>query len=75
MADYDGHVYCHVTSRKNPEKAIAAMQFFTWGLMHGDRLVHNKDLVRLPDALQAKAFGEMTSMVDVNGQALRWAMK
>ncbi|HTD02686.1 phosphate ABC transporter substrate-binding protein PstS [Undibacterium sp.] len=57
----------------NPEKAIAALKFFTWSFMSGDHLVSSVDLVRLPDSIQARIFKEMTTVADVSGKPLKWA--
>jgi phosphate transport system substrate-binding protein len=54
------------------EKTIAALQFFTWSFMNGDYLVGGVDFVRLPDAIQARVFKEMTSVTDADGKPLKW---
>ncbi len=59
----------------NSDKTLAAIKFFTWGFMHGDRFVNHVDLVRLPDAIQARVFKEMTTIVDTNGKQLRWILE
>ncbi len=56
----------------NPEKAIAALKFFTWCFMNGDHLVNSVDLVRLPDSIQARVFKEMMSVTDTAGKPLQW---
>ncbi len=56
----------------NPERAIAALKFFTWAFMSGDHFVSSVDFVRLPDDVQARVFREMTTVSDVNGKPLHW---
>lgn len=56
----------------NPEKAIAAMKFFTWSFMNSDHLVRAVDMVRLPDSIQARVFKEMMTVADVSGKPLQW---
>ncbi|MFZ6721343.1 phosphate ABC transporter substrate-binding protein PstS [Undibacterium sp. Ji49W] len=57
---------------KNAQQTTAALKFFTWAFMRGDRFVNNVDFVRLPDGLQARVFKEMTTVTDKNGQTLNW---
>jgi len=59
-------------SAKNIETAIATLQFFTWAFINGDQLVNSVDFVRLPDALQARVFKEMTTVTDSTGKPLKW---
>src|SRR6185437_10436390 len=47
-------------STNDPEKTIAALKFFTWAFMKGDKLVGHSDFVRLPDRVQARIYSELT---------------
>ena len=60
---------------KNVETATATLKFFTWAFMNGDRFVNNVDFVRLPDALQARVFKEMTTVTDTVGKPLNWSFQ
>ena len=55
---------------KDAEQSSAALKFFTWAFMRGDRYVNSVDFVRLPDSLQARVFKEMTTITDKKGVAL-----
>jgi len=57
----------------HPENTIAAMKFFCWGFIQGDHLVAGMDFVRLPDAVQARIFKEMTKVTDTKGKPLQWS--
>lgn len=57
---------------KDVQQTTAAMKFFTWAFMHGDRHVNSVDFVRLPDSLQARIFKEMTTVTDKKGEVLNW---
>jgi phosphate transport system substrate-binding protein len=59
----------------NPEKTITTLKFFTWGFMYGDHLVNSLDLVRLPDAVQARVFREMMTVTDTAGKPLQWTLQ
>lgn len=61
------------TSSK-PEQTIAAIKFFTWGFIHGDAAVGKADFVRLPDAVQGRIFGELTTITDSAGAPLKWSL-
>ncbi len=58
----------------NPEKTIAAIKFFTWGFIHGDAAVGKAEFVRLPDVVQGRIFGELTTVTDSNGVPLKWSL-
>ncbi|MDE2430237.1 MAG: phosphate ABC transporter substrate-binding protein PstS [Burkholderiales bacterium] len=58
----------------NVEKTSATLKFFTWAFMNGDKFVNSVDFVRLPDALQARVFKEMTTVTDQNGKPLHWSL-
>lgn len=60
---------------RHTENSIEVLKFFGWAFLHGDRLVDHVDLVRLPDAIQARAFKEMMRAADKNGDSLRWALQ
>ncbi|HEX7640855.1 MAG TPA: phosphate ABC transporter substrate-binding protein PstS [Burkholderiaceae bacterium] len=62
-------------STNAPEKTIAALKFFTWAFLKGDKLVGNIDFVRLPDRVQARIYNELTQITDVKGQPLHWTMQ
>jgi len=57
---------------KDVQQTTAAMKFFTWAFMRGDRYVNSVDFVRLPDSLQARIFKEMTTVTDKKGEVLNW---
>jgi len=57
---------------KDAQQTTAAMKFFTWAFMRGDRYVNSVDFVRLPDHLQARIFKEMTTVTDKKGEVLNW---
>ena len=59
----------------NPEKMTSTLKFLTWAFMNGDHLVNSVDFVRLPDALQARAFKEMMTVTDSKGVPLNWSMQ
>jgi phosphate transport system substrate-binding protein len=58
----------------NPEKTLAAVKFFTWGFIHGDAIVGKAEFVRLPDVVQGRIFGELTSITDAGGMPLKWSL-
>ncbi len=51
-----------------PERTQAALNFFVWALMNGDALVQKNNFVRLPNAVQAKAFKVIASVKDGQGR-------
>ena len=55
------------------DKTTAALKYFSWCFMQGDHYVNSLDFVRLPDAIQAKVFKQMTSVVDDKGNHLNWS--
>jgi len=57
----------------NIDKTIAALKFFAWGFMQGDRYVNNLDFVHLPDSVQAKIFKQMMTVTDSQGRRLNWS--
>lgn len=59
----------------DPEKTIAALKFFTWAFLKGDKLVGNLDFVRLPDRVQARIYNELTQITDAKGAPLHWTME
>ncbi|HEY0061432.1 MAG TPA: phosphate ABC transporter substrate-binding protein PstS [Telluria sp.] len=59
---------------ENPEKTIAAIKFFTWGFIHGDGAVGKAEFVRLPDVVQGRIFGELTTVTDTAGVPLKWSL-
>lgn len=58
---------------QQPESTIAAMKFFCWGFIQGDHLIAGMDFVRLPDAVQARIFKELTKVTDGKGKPLQWS--
>lgn len=58
----------------NPEKTLTAVKFFTWGFIHGDAIVGKAEFVRLPDVVQGRIFGELTSITDAGGVPLKWSL-
>ena len=59
----------------DPDKTIAALKFFTWAFLKGDKLVGNIDFVRLPDRVQARIYSELTQITDAKGAPLHWTME
>jgi phosphate transport system substrate-binding protein len=59
----------------NPDRTIAALKFFTWAFLKGDQMVGDLDFVRLPDAVQARIYNELTKITDENGKPLQWNMQ
>lgn len=53
-----------------PERTLGAIRFFTWSFIHGDELAGRVNFVRLPDAVQAKAFRVLASITDIHGQPI-----
>lgn len=62
-------------STNDPDKTIAALKFFTWAFLKGDKLVSNIDFVRLPDRVQARIYNELTQITDAKGNPLHWSME
>lgn len=58
----------------SPDSAVAAIRFFTWGFVHGDDAVGNTAFVRLPDNVQGRIFGELTTITDSAGKPLKWSL-
>jgi phosphate transport system substrate-binding protein len=58
----------------NPDKTVAVLKFFTWGFMHGDAAVGKAEFVRLPDVVQSRIVGEMTTITDTAGAPLNWSV-
>lgn len=58
----------------NPDRTIAAIKFFTWGFIHGDSAVGKAEFVRLPDIVQGRIFGELTTVTDAGGVPLKWSL-
>lgn len=65
------YVVIRQVAQQSP-KTNATMNFFTWVLMSGDKYTLSADFVRLPDRLQARAFKEMTTVVNSQGQVIPW---
>ena len=59
----------------DPEKTIAALKFFTWAFLKGDKYVGDIDFVRLPDRIQARIYNELTKVTDSKGESLHWNME
>ncbi|WP_019143108.1 phosphate ABC transporter substrate-binding protein PstS [Noviherbaspirillum massiliense] len=57
----------------NPKATIATLRFFTWAFLKGDDTVNGIDFVRLPDAVQARIYGEFTRITDQDGKPLGWS--
>lgn len=55
-----------------PEKTIAAVRFFTWSFMHGDKAAESLDYVRLPDRVQARVFRELSQIKNSKGEPINW---
>lgn len=58
----------------NPATTIASIKFFTWGFVHGDAVVGKANFVRLPDLVQGRIFGELTTITDTAGVPLKWSL-
>lgn len=54
----------------DPDKAAQVIRFFTWAFMRGDGLANRLHFVRLPDAVQGKAFRALTEVVDREGKSI-----
>lgn len=52
------------------ERAKGIIRFFTWAFMNGDQLANQVNFIRLPDAIQAKAFRAMAEIRDSQGTPL-----
>lgn len=52
---------------------VATLRFFTWAFMHGDELANHANFVRLPDAVQAKAYRALAAITSHNGTPLAYA--
>jgi phosphate transport system substrate-binding protein len=59
---------------RTPEKAIATLKFFTWSFVHGEEAAGKADFVPLPDSVQGRVFGELTTITDDAGVPLRWSL-
>jgi len=57
-----------------PAQTIAALKFFTWGLIRGGAAVGQADYVTLPDNVQGRIFGELTTITDSAGAPLAWSL-
>jgi phosphate transport system substrate-binding protein len=57
----------------NTERTIAVLKFFSWTFINGDYLCASLDFVRLPDAVQARVFRELTKISDASGKRLAWS--
>ncbi|QID19788.1 phosphate ABC transporter substrate-binding protein PstS [Nitrogeniibacter mangrovi] len=54
----------------DPAQGAALVRFFTWSFMHGDELAATAHFVRLPDAVQAKAYRALAQVTDAEGTPL-----
>jgi len=52
----------------------ALIRFFTWSFMHGDSLAADAHFVRLPDAVQAKAYRALSEITDEKGTPLAYSV-
>jgi len=57
-----------------PEQTIAALKFFMWSFVHGEKLAQDASFARLPDRVQGRVFAEVTKIKDHDGQPLRWSL-
>lgn len=55
-----------------PEQALRTIHFFTWAFIHGDELANRIYFVRLPDAVQGKAFRILASITDRDGRSIAY---
>lgn len=53
-----------------PERASAALRFFTWAFIHGGDLARRAQFVPLPDSIQAKAYRALAEIRDSGGLPL-----
>jgi phosphate transport system substrate-binding protein len=58
---------------RQPEATIRVLKFFSWTFLNGDKVVNSMDFVRLPDAVQARIFAELTKVKDGDGKPLQWS--
>lgn len=61
------------SSTNNPQNTIAMLKFFSWAFLKGDHLADSADFVALPDAVQARVFGELMKVTDARGKTLQWS--
>ena len=54
----------------SPGGTLAALRFLTWGYVNGDELARLAKFVPLPERVQAKAYAEMSKIVDDRGNLL-----
>ena len=47
-----------------PDNTVAALRFLTWGYLNGDNLAKQANFVPLPERVQAKAYAEISKIVD-----------
>ncbi|KPF69665.1 hypothetical protein IP84_04420 [beta proteobacterium AAP99] len=52
------------------QSTARAVDFFVWSFLHGDDLLDQSAFVRLPDRVQAKAFGVLLQVTDAQGVPL-----
>jgi phosphate transport system substrate-binding protein len=58
----------HVST--TPDNTVAALRFLTWGYLNGDNLAKQANFVPLPERVQAKAYAEISKIVDGSGNPL-----
>jgi phosphate transport system substrate-binding protein len=59
---------------EHAEQGAALIRFFTWSFMHGDALAAEAQFVRLPDAVQAKAYRALSEITDADGNPLAFSV-
>lgn len=58
----------------NPDQTLAALKFFTWAFVNGERIAEGASFVHLPDSVQARIYAELTRITDVHGKPLQWSL-
>ena len=55
----------------HPQATIATLKFFTWAFVHAEAAIGKTDFVQLPDKVQGRIFGDLTTVTDDAGVPLR----
>lgn len=58
----------------NPGQTMAALKFFTWAFVNGERIGDGASFVHLPDSVQARIYADLTRITDANGKPLQWSL-
>jgi phosphate transport system substrate-binding protein len=58
----------------NPAQTLAALKFFTWAFVNGERIADGGSFVHLPDSVQARIYADLTRITDRSGVPLQWSL-